>query len=174
VNVLETERLRLRWLNTGDAPFIFELLNDPAWLRFIGDNGIRTLEDARNYIVHGPAAMYARHGFGLYLTELKNQRTPIGICGPIKREELEDVDLGFALLPAFRACGYAYEAAAGVVDYARRTLSLSRLAAITSTENEASVKLLEKLGMHFERMIKLFPDKPEVRLFATDFSNRPA
>jgi RimJ/RimL family protein N-acetyltransferase len=166
VNLIETERLRLRRLTTDDAPFIFELLNDPAWLRFIGDKGIRTQEDARNYLRQGPLAMYDRVGFGLYLTELRNSGTPIGLCGPIKRDGLKDVDLGFAFLPAFRSHGYAREAAVAVVDYARATLHLARLLAITSAENQASVRLLEKLGMRFERMIRLFPDKPAVSLFA--------
>ncbi len=166
MNALETKRLRLRRLTTDDAPFVIELLNDPAWLRFIGDKGIRTLEDARHYLQQGPLAMYDRVGFGLYLTELAEEGTPIGICGPIKREGLKDVDLGFAFLPAFRSKGYAQEAAVAVVAYARDILKLRRLVAVTSAENQSSVRLLEKIGMRFERMIKLFPNKPEVSLFA--------
>jgi RimJ/RimL family protein N-acetyltransferase len=166
VNPLETRRLRLRRLTIDDAPFVIELLNDPAWLRFIGDKGIRTLEDARHYLQQGPLAMYDRVGFGLYLTELAEEGTPIGICGPIKRDGLKDVDLGFAFLPAFRSQGYAQEAAVAVVEYARDILRLRRLVAITSTENQSSVRLLEKIGMRFERTIKLFPDKPEVSLYA--------
>src|SRR6185503_20091394 len=106
MKVLETERLILRWLSVEDAAFILELVNDPGWLRFIGDRGVRTLEDARNYILNGPVAMYQRVGFGLYLVELKQSATPIGICGLIERAGLEDIDIGYAFLPAFRGQGY--------------------------------------------------------------------
>ncbi len=99
VNVLSTERLILRRLTTGDAEFIFELLNDPDFLRFIGDKGVRSLDDARGYILSGPVASYAQHGFGLWLVELKGSNTPVGICGLLKRDALDDVDIGFAFLP---------------------------------------------------------------------------
>ena len=101
MNVLQTDRLRLRWISSLDAEFIVELLNEPSWLRFIGDKGVRTTQDANAYISNGPVAMYARHGFGLYLTELKEDSVPIGICGLIKRDGLDDVDIGFAFLPRY-------------------------------------------------------------------------
>src|SRR5215218_10903110 len=119
LHVLSTERLVLRRLAAEDAEFILELMNDPDWLRFIGDRGIRTVEDARGYIATGPVDMYARLGFGLYAVELREDRTPIGICGLIRRDWLEDVDLGFAFLPHFRGAGYAHEAAAETLEYAR-------------------------------------------------------
>ncbi|HLZ56839.1 MAG TPA: GNAT family N-acetyltransferase [Ktedonosporobacter sp.] len=165
--MIETDRLILRHLTTDDASFILALVNDPAWLQFIGDNEVRTLEDACHYIVHGPVAMYARVGFGLYLTALKEDGTPIGICGLIKRDSLEDVDIGFAFLPQFRSQGYAYEAASAVIAYGRRALGLQRIVAITSPDNQRSAHLLEKLGLHFERLITLANDAQEVRLFAT-------
>jgi RimJ/RimL family protein N-acetyltransferase len=168
LKVLETERLVLRRLSTDDAAFILELVNDPDWLRFIGDKGVRTLEDARDYILNGPVDMYARLGFGLYRTELKESGVPIGICGLIKRDGLADVDLGFALLPKFRAKGYAYEAAAGAMAYGRNMLGLNRILAITSPENLGSAQLLEKLGFQSEGMVRLSSDSPEVRLFASD------
>ncbi|MFW5437641.1 GNAT family N-acetyltransferase [Paenibacillus apiarius] len=123
MKVLKTDRLILRWLTTDDAEFMLELLNNPSWLEFIGDKGVRTVEDARDYILKGPVDMYARLGFGLYLTERKADGVPIGICGLIKRDSLEDVDIGFAFLPRLWAKGYAYES--------------------------ASAKLLEKLGLQF-------------------------
>jgi len=167
VKVLETARVALRWLETDDAAFILQLLNEPSWLRFIGDKGIRTVEDAHNYIEDGPVAMYRRLGFGLYLVELKDSRESIGICGLIKRDSLEDVDLGFAFLPAFWGEGYAFESGAAVMDYGRRTFGLSRLLAITSQDNEPSARLLGKLGFHFERLTRLAPDAAEVKVFAT-------
>ena len=130
--MIETERLTLRWMTVEDAEMVLELLNDPAWLRYIGDRGVRTLADAQAYILTGTVAMYERLGFGLYLVERKPDGAPMGICGLIKRDFLEDVDLGFAFLPAFRTQGYAQESAAAVMDYARDTLGLRRLAAITS------------------------------------------
>ena len=166
--VLETERLIIRKLNVDDAAFIFELVNDPDWLRFIGDRGVRTLEDAGKYILNGPMAMYERVGFGLYLVELKSNGTPIGMCGLIKREGLDDVDIGFAYLPQFRAQGYAYEAASAVLAYGRREFGLKRIVAITSVDNERSIQLLEKLGFAFEKLIKLPGDDEELKLFAID------
>ena len=168
MKVLETDRLNLRWLSTSDAEFILELLNDPPFLRFIGDKGVRTLDDARNYILNGPVDMYARLGFGLYLTELKDSGVPIGICGLIKRDTLEDVDIGFAFLPGFWAKGYAYESASAVMVYGKDVLGLKRIVAITSPNNHASAKLLEKLGLQFEQMIRLSEDASEVRLYVSE------
>ena len=168
MKVLETQRLILRRLSVDDGAFILGLLNDPAWLRFIGDKGVRNLEDARNYIVTGPMDMYARLGFGLYLTERKSDGAPIGICGLIKRDALEDVDIGFAFLPDFRGKGYAREAAAAVMEHARSAFGLRRLVAITSPDNEASIRLLEKLGLRFETTMSLADDSHEVSLFAAD------
>jgi RimJ/RimL family protein N-acetyltransferase len=167
--VLETKRLVLRRLRAGDAAFILQLVNEPAWVRYIGDKGIRTLEEARDYIENGPVAMYQRFGFGLYLVELRESAEPIGICGLIKREALEEIDLGFALLSAFRGKGFAFEAAAAVMEYGWRTFAIPRLLAITSQDNHVSGRLLEKLGFRFERLIQLDADSPEVKLFATDF-----
>ena len=150
--VLETERLALRHLCAGDAAFILELVTDPDWLRFIGDRGMRTAEDACGYIERGPMKLYERLGFGLYRVALKDG-TPLGMCGLIKRDSLEDVDIGFAFLPAFRGRGYANEAASAVRDYAFEVLGLERIVAITSPDNEASAKLLERLGFACERTI---------------------
>jgi RimJ/RimL family protein N-acetyltransferase len=171
MNVLETERLNLRWLSAEDAAFIFELVNDPAWLQFIGDRGVRTLEDARDYILNGPVAMYHRVGFGLYLVELKQSATPIGMCGLIKRAGLEDIDIGFAFLPAFYGQGYAYESASAVMRYAQDTVGLNRVVAITVPDNQRSITLLTKLGLSFVDMLRLGEDQPEVMLFAW---NKPA
>ena len=165
--VLETERLVLRRLTGEDAPFMLRLLNEPSWLRFIGDRGVRTLEDARRYILEGPVDMYERLGFGLYATTLKeNDSVPIGICGLVKRDGLEDVDIGFALLPEYWGKGYAREAASAVMDYAKSVVGLTRIVAITSVDNESSARLLGKVGLRFERMTRLAEGGEEVRLFA--------
>lgn len=167
MRVLETDRLRLRHLAAEDAEFILRLVNEPSWLRFIGDKGIRTIDAARDYILRGPVESYKRFGFGLYLTELKEDETPIGICGLIKRESLEDVDVGFAFLPAFRGKGYALESALAVMEHGRRDFNLKRIVAITMPDNHSSIKVLEKLGLRFERMIRLQEGEPDVMLFAT-------
>ena len=127
MNVLETPRLALRRLTVEDAAFIYDLVNDPAWLRFIGDRNVRTMADAAAYILKGPVASYAQHGFGLWLTLRKADGVPIGICGLIKRDNMEDVDVGFAFLPEFRAQGYAFESAAASVAYGRDVLKLKRI-----------------------------------------------
>jgi len=168
MKILETDRLVLRRLTPDDAAFILELVNDPDWLRFIGDRGVRTLEDARNYILNGPVAMYERVGFGLYLVERKSDGVPLGMCGLIKREGLDDVDIGFAYLPQYRAQGYAYEAASAVMAYGRREFGLQRIVAITSLDNVQSIQLLGKLGFTFEKIIRLSEDGEELKLFAND------
>lgn len=163
--VLETERLLLRRLDPADAPFILVLVNDPDWLRFIGDKGVRTLDDARAYIRNGPAAMYARLGHGLYLAALKGSGTPIGLCGLIKRDTLPDVDIGFAFLPQYRGQGYAREAAAATLAYARTALGLQRVVAITAPDNADSARLLQHIGLRFEGFRRLAGSDSEVRLF---------
>jgi RimJ/RimL family protein N-acetyltransferase len=168
MRIIETERLILRHLTVKDSEFMLELLNDPAWLQFIGDRGVRTVDEARDYILQSLVTMYDRLGFGLYLTKLKGEGIPIGICGLIKRDSLEDVDIGFALLPKFRGKGYAYESASAVMAYGKRTFGLNRIVAIVSPNNYASVKLLEKLGFSFEKMVKFSDDGESVNLFAAD------
>lgn len=165
--VLETERLILRRLTVEDAPFMLGLLNEPSWLRFIGDRGVRTLEDARNYIVKGPVDMYERLGFGLYATALKeDDSVPIGLCGLVKRDGLEDVDIGFAFLPKFWGKGYACEAASAVMAYAKSVVGLERIVAITAVGNESAARLLEKIGLRFEKIVRLSEDGEVLRLFA--------
>lgn len=167
--ILETERLALRWVTTEDTAFILELLNDPSWIQFIGDRGVRTLEEAEKYIVNGPIAMYNRVGFGLYLTECKDNGIPVGLCGLIKRDGLEDVDIGFAFLPKYWSQGYAYESAASVLSYGKNVLDLKRIIAITTSDNHRCAKLLEKLGLQFEKMVQLPGDQEELRLFGVQW-----
>lgn len=168
LRILETDRLALRLMSTDDAEFILQLVNEPSWLRYIGDRGVRTLEDARAYIVNGPVEMYARLGFGFYIIELKEGGIPIGICGLVKREYLDDVDLGYALLPQYWARGYAYEAASATLAYGLGELGMKRIVAITSPDNHRSAKLLEKLGLRYERMVALSDTEEQVRLFSID------
>ena len=165
--MLETERLVLREISLDDAEFILALLNEPSFVRHIGDKGVRTIEDARQYILKGPVDSYRRFGHGLYLVESKGSRVPMGICGLVKREALDDVDVGFAFVPEFWSRGYGFESAAAVIAYGRDTLGLERIVAVTSPDNDASIKLLEKLGLSFDRMIRLADDEDEIQLFAT-------
>lgn len=153
--IIETERLHLRTVSPDDAAFYLELVNDPSWIRFIGDRGIRTLDAARAAILDGPVAMYERLGYSLYLMQRRSDGAALGMCGLIKRDVLPDTDIGYAILPRYWGHGYAYEAAAAVVAHARGPLRLPRLMAITSPGNDASIKLLGKLGMHFIRRTQL-------------------
>jgi RimJ/RimL family protein N-acetyltransferase len=148
--IAQTQRLRLRHFVTHDAAFIVELLNDPGWIRYIGNRNVRTLEDAQRYLAKGPIDMYARLGFGLYLVELVDTAVPVGMCGLIKRPTLDDVDIGFAFLPQFAGHGYAFEAATAVLAQAR-TLGLERIVAILTRDNERSRRLLDRLGFRYER-----------------------
>jgi len=165
VKILETERLVLRRLVLDDATFLLELLNEPAFLEHIGDRGARTIVDARRYIARGPVASYRKFGFGLYLVELKNSAAPIGICGLLKRDWLEDVDIGFAFLQKFWSQGYARESAAAVMHYGWTTLRLQRIVAITKPTNQASITLLEKLGLRFEKIVTQPDHGGENKLF---------
>lgn len=170
MRILETSRLALRQVQIDDAEFILQLLNEPAWLQFIGDRGVRTIDDARSYILKGPIEMYARLGFGLYLVELKDGSIPIGLCGLLKREFLDDADIGFAFLQQQWKKGYAYEAAFAMTAYAAGTLKMKRLAAITSLDNDRSIILLEKLGFKFERIMNYPGTEDNVRLFARELN----
>jgi ribosomal-protein-alanine N-acetyltransferase len=165
LTVLETPRLRLRRMTTDDAPFILELLNDPGFLTFIGDRGVRTLDDAVRYLQQGPLDSYARHGHGLYLVEPIGDGEPAGMCGLLYREHLQETDIGYAFLPRFRGRGYALEAAAATLDYGRRVLGKTRIIAIVSPGNDASIAVLEKLGMRYEKRMAM-PAGDEVLVFA--------
>ncbi len=164
--MLETPRLELREMSPDADEFILGLLNEPSFLRHVGDKKVRSLEDARQYILAGPVKSYERFGFGLYLVEIKESGAAAGICGLIQREQLDDVDVGFAFLPRFWSQGYALESAAAVMDYGKGTLGLERIVAIVSPGNERSIRLLEKLGMRRERALTLVEGEPEVELFA--------
>lgn len=174
MKILETERLVLRHFTVDDSSFILRLVNEPSWIEHIGDRGIRTLDDARRYLIEGPIEMYAQHGLGLYLTELKSDGTPIGLCGLIKRDSLADIDIGFAFLPEHWSKGYAYESAAGVLAYAAEKLGLKRVVAITTEENTASLKLLHRLGLRLESKVKLSGEDRELLLLAITLDCKPA
>jgi RimJ/RimL family protein N-acetyltransferase len=167
VTILETARLRLRSATPDDAAFYFELVNDPAFIEHIGDRGIRTLDQAREALLAGPIAMQETRGHSLYVAELKEGGAPIGMCGLIKRDTLDEIDLGYAYLPAWRGHGYAWEAARAVLDFAP-TLGIRRLLAITSPNNIASNGLLRKLGMRFERFIHLVPEDAGTNLYSIE------
>jgi RimJ/RimL family protein N-acetyltransferase len=169
MEIAETERLRLRTITLDDADVAFHLalLNDPAFIQNIGDRGVRTLEESRRYIADGPVAMQERCGHSMYVVELKDSGTPVGMCGLIKRETLVDVDIGYAFLPAYRGCGYAYESARATVEHAR-ALGIARLAGITSPANIASNQLLAKLGLRFKCLMHLTPDDPGTNLYIAD------
>jgi RimJ/RimL family protein N-acetyltransferase len=168
VQILETERLILRQLTPDDSEFILQLLNDPSFIRNIGDRNVRTVEDACSYIVNGPVASYAKNGFGLYLVLLKETGESIGMCGLIKRDVLDDVDIGYALLPRYWSKGYAVEAAKATKAYAKDKVGLKRIVAIVDPANEGSIRLLEKLGLRYEKMVRLSADDIDLKLFGAE------
>jgi [ribosomal protein S5]-alanine N-acetyltransferase len=168
MTVLTTQRLELRHLDAGDAPFMLELLNDQSFIANIGDRGVRTVEDAGRYIQDRMIPSYARHGYGLYLVELTATGTAIGICGLVRRDYLDDPDIGFAFLPQFLGQGYALESAAAARAHAFETLRLPRLLAITSPHNTRSMHLLGKIGLRFERMITPPGEAGQIRLYTSD------
>ena len=162
-----TPRLVIRELTFADAPFIVTLLNDPAFILNIGDRGVRTPEDACEYLTAGPLASYARHGFGLGAATLAATGEPIGICGVLRRAELTEPDLGFAFLPQFRGQGYAFEAASAVKADAHARLGLATLLAIVNPVNTSSIRLLGKLGFAREGSVRLSGESIDLYLFAS-------
>lgn len=163
--VLETSRIRLRFLNEADAPFIYRLLNDPDFIRNIADRGIRTLKDARNYLLKGPLASYQMHGFGLNAVELRQTGEVIGICGLLRREVLPQPDLGYAFLPEFRGKGYALESARAMTGHAANVFGFHQIDAIVNPENGPSMNVLVRCGFKQVGNIKLAHDEPELTLF---------
>jgi RimJ/RimL family protein N-acetyltransferase len=164
--IVETPRLRIRELTVDDAEFIFRLVNEPSFVENIGDKGVRNLEDARQFILAGPWASHRERGYGQFLVELKEGGDPIGVCGLLFREALDVSDIGFAFLPKYWRRGYACESACAVIEYGRSTLGIEKIVGLTSEENVASIKALEKLGMSFERMVKMADDDPGTALYS--------
>jgi [ribosomal protein S5]-alanine N-acetyltransferase len=164
--IIETERLTLTQLTEQDAPFMYDLLTMPSWLKYIGDRGIKHLEDAKQYIVHKIMPSYQEFGFGFYKVTLKSTNESIGICGIVKRPTLEHIDIGFGFLEAFGKQGYAYEAASATMKYAQEDLKLSPIVAITVPYNTNSIRLLEKIGLHFKTTLVEGYDEP-LSLYST-------
>lgn len=167
MRVLQTRRLTVRHFDRADAAFILELLNEPSWLQYIGDKGIKGLADAERYIHDVLVSMYERLGFGLYLVELTDSGEPLGMCGLVKRDSLQDVDLGFAFLSRFWGHGYACESATAVMSHANMRLGLDRLVAITLPTNLAASQLLRKLGFTLERTMAATSGGEDLLLYAT-------
>jgi RimJ/RimL family protein N-acetyltransferase len=166
--VLETSRLALRHFRSDDADFIVRLLNEPSFIEFIGDKGVRTTEQANQYLLNGPMDSYNRFGYGLNMVELRETGEPIGMCGLVRRENLDDADIGYAFLEQYWSNGYARESAEAVLDHARNMLGLERIVAIVTPENHSSIRLLEKVGLRFERMIRKSGDDKELKFFVSD------
>lgn len=190
MKILETERTILREMVESDDKFTLDLLNQPSFIKYIGDRNVRTLEEARTFIKTRYRESYRVNGYGLYLVELKSkfdniadaqvfpfeiqnpkpkiQNRAIGICGFVKRDTLPDADIGFAFLPQFEKCGYAFESANALMIYGREVLGLKRVLAITSQDNESSGRLLEKIGFTFDKLVKMPHDEEELKLFVSN------
>ena len=168
---LATQRLELRWLTLDDAPLMLAVWNDPAFVRYVADRGIRTLDQARAGIEAGPLRLYAEYGYGPFRVRRREDGVDMGICGLFRRDVLEEPDIGFAILPEFCGRGYGFEAAAAVLEYARGELGLSAVNAIVSPHNEASIGLLEKLGMSFERPIRMPGEDHDIRLYRIELAD---
>jgi [ribosomal protein S5]-alanine N-acetyltransferase len=166
MNPIETERLKIRRFTTDDADFILELLNEPSFIQNIGDRNVHSIADAQAYILNGPIASYAKNGFGLCLVTLKESGESMGMCGLINREQLEDIDLGYAFLPHYWSKGYALEAAEAMLEFGWNTAGLERIVAITDPTNTPSNRVLEKLGFVFEKMVKIAVDDIDLNLYA--------
>lgn len=163
--ILETERLILRKLTLADAPFIFELVNSPNWLEYIGEKNVKTIEDAEKYIQVKMLDHYKKYGFGFYLAVTKNTKETLGLTGFIKRDSLENAEVGYAFLPKGEGKGFAIESTKAIMDYGKKQLNISKVVAITHPENKKSQKLLVKLGLRFISLIKLPEFETECNYF---------
>ena len=167
--VFETERLTLDQLEVGrDEAFILELLNEPGFLQNIGDRGVRDLTGAADYIQGGPAKSYAEHGFGLWRVSETATGVPVGMCGLLQRDGLDDPDVGYAFLPEARGKGYAVEAARATLEHGRRVFGMGRIVAIVTPGNDASIRVLEKIGMSAAGLISLPGRDDESAYFISD------
>lgn len=164
-----TTRLRLRAFSEDDASFVLQLMNEPAFHRFIGDRGIRSIEDAQRYLREGPIASYDRHGHGLLHVSLMDSATPVGMCGLVQRDGLPGPDIGFALLQVHESHGYATEAALAVLAHARDTLRLPAVYGITQPDNRRSMCTLEKLGLRWLDYRQITNDGPMLNVFFRKF-----
>jgi RimJ/RimL family protein N-acetyltransferase len=167
---LETSRLILRRFDFDDAPFVVSLLNQPSFIANIGDRGVRSIEDAHRYLRDGPMTMYQKHGFGLWHAARKSDGAAVGMCGLLKRDHLPDVDVGYAFLPEYWGLGYAFESASATLRHGAQKFGLQRVIGVVSQGNSASIRVLEKLGMRFERMYPMRADEPLVRLYGLSLS----
>ena len=168
MRVLETARLRLREMADDDAPFVLEVLTDPDFVANVGDRGVHELASARRYILEGPGASYVKYGFGLYIVERLADQAPLGMCGLLRRDSHPDVEIGFAFVRRARGQGYALEAARATLGFAQRTLGITRIVALTKPDNHPSIRILEAIGLAFERMVRFTPDGKECRLFVVE------
>jgi len=168
---LETERLSLSRLTLDDAELVLAVWNDPTYIRYVADRGIRTVDAARAALEEGALKQFSDYGYGPFRVAMINDDTPIGVCGLFRREGLDEPDLGFSILPKYWRRGYAYEAARAVVSYAETEIQLTRLTAVVSPNNGASVALIEKLGLQFERMLRLPGDDDEVAIYGMQLNN---
>ena len=167
--ILETEKLKLRELTLDDTSFIIELVNSTGWLKYIGDRNIKTTEQAKGYLKNGPIKSYQENGFGLWLVETKDNKNPIGMCGILHRDYLDNPDIGFAFLPEYIGMGFGFEAATGTISLAKNQLNFSSICAITMPDNVASIKLLEKIGMKFIKSISPPGSQEELHLYQVSF-----
>ncbi|NRA92631.1 MAG: GNAT family N-acetyltransferase [Psychroserpens sp.] len=167
--VAETKRLLLSKISVDDAPFILELMNTPKWLRFIGDRNVRTVIDAREYIQNNQLKSYEEHGYGYYkVLDKTNDLSPIGSFGLVNRDSLPHIDIGFSLLPQFEGKGFGFEGATAILNMAKHDFGIETICAITLPDNTASIKLIEKLGLSFQKMVKPFDDDAELMFFVKD------
>ena len=168
MKILETERLILRQVSIEDADFMLELLKDPSFISNIADRGVRTVDAARTYITERMISSYEKFGFGIYLVTLKESNTPIGICGLVKRDTLKDIDIGYAFLPAYWLKGYATESVLAIKEYAKNTVGLKRIAGIVAPDNQGSIRVLEKAGLKYKKMVKLSENDIDLKLYKID------
>lgn len=169
--IAETNRLIISKITLDDAAFFLELVNTPNFIKYIGDRNLKTVEDAKTYLKNGTLKSYEDFGFGFYKLLLKEENNKaIGTCGLVKREQLDNVDIGFAMLPKYEGKGFGYESCIAVLKLAKEQFKLNKVLAITLPTNNNSIKLLEKIGLSYEKRVKPFEDDEELLLFAKNLN----
>lgn len=166
---LRTDRLRLERLTENDAALMLAIWNDPAFIRYVGDRGIRNEEESLTAMREGALKLWSELGIGPYRVSLADGEDAIGICGLFKRENIDVPDIGYGFLPDHCGNGYAFEAACAVRDHARDVMGLHRICAIVSPDNARSIHLLEKLGMTESGTVRMPGEDEDILMFRIEF-----
>lgn len=158
---LESKRLLIRDTFVSDAPFYFELFNDPDWIKFISDKNLKSVEETEVYLKDILFKNSKTGGLGFFTVILKETGEPIGTSTALQREKLDYIDIGYGFLPKGRGKGYAIEATKLIIQYVREKFNQKKVYAFTVPENEKSQNLLKKLNFKYVGLQPIFGEEED-------------